>query len=107
MSNVYLLRMLNGEELLASMEKKPSPADQVLNLKNVVRVVVIPSKVDPKAPSIGLAPFTQFSNDDDITIDKRHVLAIMTPIKQFTEQYKALFSKVLTPENNQGLILPK
>ena len=90
MADIILMRMLNGEELLATVDKKPADTDTFLKLRDVVRVVVIPSKVDPKAPSIGLAPFTQFSLDDTVTIDKRHVLAIMTPIKQFTEQYKAL-----------------
>lgn len=103
---IYLLRMLNGEELMASMNTPPEKGETSLELENVVRIVVMPNKMDPSAPSIGFAPYSQFTKDVKITIDKQHVVAIMNPITQFVTQYKQLYSTVLTPEN-KGLILPK
>lgn len=103
---IYLFRMLNGEELLGSMETPPEKGENPLKLENVVRIVVMPNKMDPSSPNIGLAPYSQFTKDTKISIDRQHVVAIMNPITQFVTQYKQLFSTVLTPEN-KGLILPK
>lgn len=98
--NLKILKLLTGEELLA--EVLPS-SEEVCRIKNPVRVVMIPSRVDPEKPQIGLAPWAQFSDDKEFTIDKSHVLTIMTPIKEFENQYNTLFGGIIAPPK---LILP-
>lgn len=100
MANLKLLKLTNGEEILG--ELLPS-SDSVVIVKNPVRVVMIPSRVDPEKPQIGLAPWAQFSDDKTFTIDKMHVLTIMTPIKEFEVQYNTLFGGIVTPPK---LIVP-
>lgn len=102
MSNIKLIKLITDEELIA--EVLPS-SDAVCKLRNPVRVVVMPNKIDPKSPNIGFGPWAEFSDDKEIEIDKRHILAIMTPVKQFAEQYSSMFSKIVTPQST-GLILP-
>lgn len=99
--NVKIVKLLSGEELLT--EILPS-SETVCKMKNPVRVVVMPNKIDPKTPNIGFAPWGEFSDDKEFIVDKSHVVVIMTPIKQFVDQYNSMFSKIVAPQS--GLILP-
>ena len=99
--NIKIVKLLTGEEILAKV--LPS-SDYVVIMENPVRIVVMPNKIDPKTPNIGFAPWAEFSDDKTFTIDKSHVVAIMTPIKEFVNQYNTMFGKLVTPQS--GLILP-
>lgn len=103
MSDVKLVRFLNGEEVLAVLEEKSVGLQTKVVLKNPIRVVIMPSR-DRTQPSIGLAPWIEFSDDKEISVDSSHILAIVNPIKEFVEQYKATTSKILTPSKN--ILLP-
>lgn len=100
-SNIKIVKLINGEELLG--EILPS-TDTICKIRNPVRIVVMPNKLDPKTPNVGFAPWAEFSNDREFVIDKRHVLAIITPIKEFVNQYNSMFSGLVVPTSN--LILP-
>ena len=100
--NVKLFRLLNGEELIAELcgEK-----DNQIEMKNVLRVVIVPNKASPSTPNIGFAPWAEFSSDTKILIDKSHILCIMTPIKEFINQYNSTFGGIITPQTS-SIILP-
>lgn len=99
--NVKLIRLLNGEELMAEVV---SSNDSKVTIKDAIRVVVMPQR-DPKAsPSIGFAPWLEFSEDKQVELDKSHVLFMVTPIKEFINQYNSLFGGIVTPSTK--LILP-
>lgn len=99
--NIKIVKLLTGEEILAKV--LPS-SDHVVIMENPVRIVVVPNKIDPKTPNIGFAPWAEFSDDREFVVDKSHVVAIMTPIKEFVNQYNTMFGKLVTPQS--GLILP-
>jgi hypothetical protein len=104
--NVKLLKLLTGEELLAEvLPSIPGGNPRDVTVKNPVRIVVIPNQMDPKTPQVGFAPWAEFSDDKTITLDRSHVVAIMTPIKQFVNQYNTMFGGIINP-NGPGLILP-
>lgn len=99
--NVKLIRLLNGEELMAEVVNSN---DSKVTIKDAIRVVVMPQR-DPKAsPSIGFAPWLEFSEDKQVELDKSHVLFMVTPIKEFVNQYNSLFGGIVTPTTK--LILP-
>lgn len=100
MSNVKLVRLLSGEELLTEVVVQ----EKTIEIKNPVRVMVVPSKTDPNTPSIGLAPWAEFSDEKVFTIDKFHVVVIMNPVEEFVNQYKQMFGGIIT--NKPKLILP-
>lgn len=100
-TNVTLIKFLGGEEVLAEVV---SQNDTSINVKNAVRIVVIPDKLDPKTPQVGLAPYLQFSEDKEITFNKALVVTTVTPLTDFINQYNSLFggiqlatSKIITP----------
>ena len=96
-----IIKLITGEELLA--EIMPS-GDAVCKIKNPVRIIVMPNKIDPKTPNIGFAPWAEFSDDKEFTLDKSHIVAIMTPINEFVNQYNSMFGGLVVPKSN--LIIP-
>jgi hypothetical protein len=99
--SVQIVRLLTGEDLLGQV--MPSSFD-ILKIQNPVRVVVMPNKLDPKTPNVGFAPWAEFSEQKVFEIDKRHVLCIMEPIKEFTNQYNSMFGGIVVPSSS--LIIP-
>lgn len=103
MSNVKIIKLVSGEEILA--EVTDAAATMPVAIKNPVRILVIPNKVDPKTPQVAFAPWAEFSEEKTFTIDKSHILCIMTPIKEFVQQYKSMFGGII-PANQSKLIVP-
>lgn len=104
--NVKLIRLLNGEELIAEViEQEGIIFANIIRLKNPLRVMIIPSKSTPQNPTVGFAPWVEFTDDKTFELDKSHVLCIMNPVKEFVNQYNATFGGIITPTTS-GLILP-
>lgn len=101
--SVKLIKLITGEEVLAEVAAT-SPIPNALTMKNPVRVIVMPNKIDPKTPNIGFAPWAEFSDEKTFEVDKSHVLCIMTPIKEFVNQYNSMFGGLVVPTSN--LIMP-
>lgn len=99
--NVKYIKLLNGEELVAEVLVD----DLKTVIKNPIRLVLMPSRSDPKNPSVGLAPWAEFSEDKEITIDKSHILAVMSPIQEIANQYKSIFGGIVAPPSK--LLLPQ
>jgi hypothetical protein len=99
--SVKIIKLITGEELLG--EILPS-SEVICKVKNPVRIVVMPNKIDPKTPNIGFAPWAEFSDDKEFILDKTHILTIMTPINEFVNQYNSMFGGLVVPKSN--LIIP-
>lgn len=98
--SVKIIKLVSGEELLAeALEGK-----ETVVVKNPVRIIVMPNKIDPKTPNIGFAPWAEFSDDKNFTLDRAHIICIMTPIKEFINQYNSMFGGLVLPTSN--LITP-
>ena len=98
--NLQILKLTTGDDLLAEVVEN---SIATVSFKNPVRIVVVPSK-DPRAPSVGFAPWGEFSQDKQFTIDKAHILCIMAPIQEFTNQYNTMFGGIVAPSSK--LIIP-
>lgn len=95
-TNVKLLKLINGEELVSEIINDDG---STVKIKNPVRIIMMPSKADPKTPSVGLAPWAEFSEDKEIVLDKSHVLCMMTPIREFINQYNSIFGGIVLPSS--------
>lgn len=104
---IKIVRMLNGEDLLGEvLPRTPGSDPNSVSLKNPVRIIVMPNKIDPKTPNVGFAPWAEFSEDKTFTLDKAHIVCIMEPIKEFVKQYNSMFGGIIVNPNGPGLILP-
>ncbi len=99
--NLKIIRMLTGEELIAEVLED---VYEYIKVKNALRIVVMPSKTDPNSPTVGLAPYLQFSDDKELTLNKNCVITLATPISDFVNQYNAAFGGLVVP--NSKLIKP-
>ena len=100
-ANVKLIKFLGGEEIIAEVLSDEATS---LVVKNAVRIVVIPDKIDPKSPQVGLAPYLQFSDSKQLTFNKALIVTTAEPLIDFINQYNSLFggiqlatSKIITP----------
>ena len=100
-TNVKLIKFLGGEEIIAEVL---SDSGTALSVKNAVRIVVIPDRLDAKTPQVGLAPYLQFSDSKELTFNKALVVTTAEPLTDFINQYNSLFggiqlatSKIITP----------
>ena len=102
--NIKMLRLLNGEELIAEVIDCNEETKVVI--KNPIRIVVMPNASrDPKAaPTIGFAPWLEFAEDKKIELDKSHILFIVKPVQEFINQYNSIFGGIVAPSSK--LILP-
>jgi hypothetical protein len=100
--NVKLIRLVTSEELIAEVITN---SDNKLVIKNPLRVMIIPSKTTPQNPTVGFAPWCEFTDDNTIELDKSHILCIMNPIKEFMNQYNSAFGGIITPTSS-GILLP-
>jgi hypothetical protein len=99
-NNIKVFRLL-GEDMMAELVLEDTTSYIV---KNAVRIVVMPNKADPNNPNMALAPFMQFSDDKELTINKSHVITTGSPLTDFINQYNSIFggihlatSKIITP----------
>lgn len=102
--NVKLIRFITGEEIIAEIIIDDDQTNKIV-IKNPLRVLVIPAKSTPQNPTVGFAPWAEFSDDKKFELDKSSILCIMNPVKEFVNQYNATFGGILTPSTS-GIILP-
>ena len=99
--DIKLIKLLNGQDIVAEVI---SQTNETVRIKNPVAVVVVPSRTDPKTPSVGLAPWAEFSEDKMMSINSFHVMCITTPVKEFINQYNTIFGGIVMPSSK--LIVP-
>ena len=101
-ANLKLIRLISGEELMAEVTAE---TDTGVSIKNPVRVVLMPNKLDPKTPTVGFAPWVEFSEEKDFTIHKAHVIVTMKPVQEFVNQYNSMFGGIVSVPTTK-LIIP-
>jgi hypothetical protein len=89
MSDIKIVRLATGEELLCEVSGGPDH----YSLKDIA--ILIPTQQN----SLGLAPFMAYSNaPKGMTIASNFVMFIVDPVEDLKKQYQNMFSKVITPD---------
>lgn len=92
--DLRLVHMLTGEEFIGELV---SETEWTITVRNPVRIIVIPTQ-DQANPKIAFGPYTQWTDEKELTINRNHVTYIATPITDFVNNYNGMFG---------GLVLPK
>lgn len=100
--NIKLIRLTTNEEILAEVVLDTGLK---LTIKNPIRIVVMPPKNNSNTPTIGFAPWMEFSDDKEFVLDTQNILCIMSPIKEFIQQYNSTFSGIVVPQSS--ILLPE
>lgn len=92
MSNIKIVRLTTGEELICDVTVRNK--EQVI-LKDVA--ILIPTQQN----QLGLAPFMAYSDaKDGLHTKMDSVMFIVEPVNELKNQYQQMFSKVITPTSN-------
>lgn len=105
--NIKILKLLNGEEIIGEVLDNGSSLggdNTKIRISNPIRIVVMPSRNDPKTPTVGFAPWLEFTDEKNFTIDRAHVIVVMNPIKEFINQYNSITGGLVVPTNK--IIVP-
>jgi len=92
MSDVKVVRMLSGEDILCTV-KDTSSNDNQLTIDDAV--VVVPTQNQ----SVQFVPYSPFTTKDPIHINKDMVVFIGTPDPSLAGQHKKMFGGIITPES--------
>lgn len=95
-ANLKLIRLISGEELMSEVLNE---TDTTISIKNPVRVMIMPSKADPKTPTVGFAPWMDFSEEKEFTIHKAHVIVTSKPVQDFINNYNSMFGGIIAPSS--------
>jgi hypothetical protein len=98
---IKLVRLNRGEELIGEVSY---PTETTIRINKPLRIAVVPPQKPGMNPSIAFVPWLDFSNDETVVLDRCHVLCVVTPINDFTQQYNQMTGKIVVP--SQKLILP-
>jgi len=100
--NLKILRLSTTEEVLGEVIEENKTH---IKVKNPGRIIVVPSKADPNNPSVGFAPYMQWSEDKVLTLNASHVINVSTPLTEFVNQYNGMFGGLVVPPKS-GIITP-
>ena len=93
MANIRIIKLITGEELIGDV------TDQGLaySIKNAVIVALVPSRANPQLPSIGLAPWMPYAENEPVIISKNSIVYEAKPIKEMVNNYNSIFGGIITP----------
>ncbi len=93
-TNLKILRFL-GEDLMAEVVTETTES---ITIRNPVRIVVVPSKTDPSNPSVGFAPYCEWTDEKEFVLSKTLLLFVAEPLTVFTNQYNQQFGGIIVPD---------
>jgi len=91
MSEVKVVKLVTGEELLASVTIQRDDAIDWLLEKPYVMVM------GPEG--IGTMPFIPYAETDQIVISKEHVIAVLDPKESIKQSYSKMVGKIILNES--------
>ena len=90
MSDIKVVRLSTGEELLTTLETK----EGYYELTDVA--ILIPTQQN----SLGLAPFMAYCDTEKgLQLQPKDVMFILDPVKNLKAQYEEMFGKIVTPDS--------
>lgn len=96
--NIMILKLISGEEIICTVISYLSGTEGSYVIKNPAAIALIPPSSQHQQPSIGLGPWMPYTNKDaEIHISKSHVIVAVEPVEQMVNNYKSIFSTIITP----------
>jgi hypothetical protein len=93
MANIKIIKLLTGEELIGDIEDRGLS----YSVKNAVLIALVPSRTNPQQPSIGLAPWMPYAENEPIMISKQCIVYEAKPVKEMINNYNSIFGGIITP----------
>ena len=93
MSVVKYMRLINGEEVVSEIEE----TETNITFINPIRIAVVPTGEDGEMGA-AFVPFSPFSEEKEIVIDRKNILFILEPTSDLKNGYNSQFGTgIVTP----------
>ena len=95
--NIKMFRTATGEDVIAEYIETTADGDVY---KNVIQLVIVPSRSNPQEQSYAFAPFPHYSqpnSDLKMTFNKDRIVFFIEVEDAFLEQYNSVFGHITTP----------
>lgn len=99
MSNVKVLKLLSGQEIITKVVNETSTE---LVVDSPLSLQAMRTGAGADSISIGLVPFSWAGLPHNIALNKTHVLCIMDPEPQLETQYLAGLAGITVPQPGQS-----
>jgi hypothetical protein len=94
--NIKIIKLTNGEELIANVKDD----------NNSYVVLSEPQRIAITEEGVGFVPFSYFSEDKEIPMDKKNILAILNPNTDILNGYNERFgSGIVSTGGPSNLII--
>ena len=86
MSNVKIVRLMTGEELIGAVSTSP---DGDVVVKDVAQVQMVP--LQNGNVTVAMMPFAPYAEDEQFTLNKEHVTMLYRPSVELLNKYNSMF----------------
>lgn len=97
MSDIIMFRSISGEDIIAELVFED---DKNVKVKNVIQLMVVPSKTNPQDVNYGFAAYPQYArpkSDAIISFNRDNIVFFIDVDPDFLDQYKMVFGHFVTP----------
>lgn len=91
MSDVKIIRLTSGEEILCTVIEKTAVGYKVEDLS-----ILIPTQNN----SIGIVPWLPYAKTDKMVLKTEIITFVVDPVDELKNQYNSLFSRIITPSTS-------
>ena len=95
--DVVMFRTISGEDVIGEVV---SSDNSYMRFKNVIQLMVVPSKTNPQEVNYGFAPYPQYArpkSDAEIKFNVSNIVFFIDIDQDFLDQYNMVFGNVVAP----------
>ena len=106
MSNIKLLRLTSGEEIMGEVDHKlvevaTGLLEPAYTVTDPAVLRWVPREDDPKVPRLVIASLIPHSDETSVTIHERHVLFEISPVEELIAEYNSVRSSGIAKPNKE------
>jgi len=93
MSNVRILHMLSGEDVIGEVLNQTNPA--VVTMKNPCVIMLVPDPQNTERVGVQLRPLCPFTINKEISVNITAIIYSVEPVQELENQYNTIYGSGL------------
>jgi hypothetical protein len=106
MLNIFAMRLVNNEDIIAKVETATTSTGFKTKLKLSKPAIIMMMPDQSGKPNMGLADYLMFAEKKELMIDEDHILFMYEPMTQLLNAYNQMFGSGLVVPSSANGILP-
>ena len=101
MSDVQVIKLISGEEVIGSIKDIEIESRQLVELKSPAIIILMPQEDNPDVAQVGLAPWCPYADKQLVHVMPSSITAVITPKKELLAEYNKLYgSRIITAKKD-------